>query len=723
MSVVRVGLFPFALALISSACELERGGDARDSGASCPPPCAMLDDGGLDAGLGDGQVQPEDGGGPSPLDAMVGLDGSDLGWDGVEAEPYLCGQPGLEAMGVLELGHADAIRALKRSGSRVLSQDGFQRWVLWDTERRAPVAQGLTRAADTPAGRVDMAAALVTIPVEQGIELRTAETGELRGLIATQAPYGLARDGSYVWSADEAALTVWSPVGVSLFSKPGAYAAAQVYAGPSELRVANGPLGAQLIERIARADGTSTSAPFVGTFLAWFDDGERFIARVEGAIVVYSRDGIEQRRFPMLSSNSVGGHGNHLWALRDDDGSLCSYAVDGPMSDLCVPVARGAQLEPLRGGVVVRGGERTAFSADGLDLTGPAPRPVRFALPSGFTQAATDEGGRWALGDDEGALAFGPALANGASFARLGCGRVLALAGSAGTLAAATADGIVRLFAIDGERLTLRRSIPIAATALSLSEDGALLALGKSTREVRYYQGDQSLRLLTLQEPAIRRYERHVYDSESGASFTFALAASGARLARLACAPIGTAGACRLEVGDTLAARGYLDTQFTPVLRTALPPIDATVFLSPSGRHAVVSYASAYPDRLNMKSYVYLDGQLLATIEGRAIGFAGEEQLVIIREREAPMMSATVLTDLSGQELATLAQFAWGQVAPIDAQHFYASSESVVYNVAERREVWTGPRQGERQRGAVLGPTRVAYTNEHRLVLYRWRDL
>jgi len=101
----------------------------------------------------------------------------------------------------------------------------------------------------------------------------------------------LAIDGSYVATATDAQLIVWSPTGEILFSTVADYGDAIVAATAGELRIGAGAAGPQVIETIVLPAGIRrVSAPFPGTFGSWSEDGDRFVAIAHGAARVYSHD-------------------------------------------------------------------------------------------------------------------------------------------------------------------------------------------------------------------------------------------------------------------------------------------------------------------------------------------------------------------------------------------------------------------------------------------------
>jgi len=91
----------------------------------------------------------------------------------------------------------------------------------------------------------------------------------------------LASDGSYLVTATDSQLTVWSTAGAELFTKRADYSAAQVFAAAHELRIGAGAAGANIIEIISVPAGTgSIGACYPGTFQSWSEDGATFFVKV-----------------------------------------------------------------------------------------------------------------------------------------------------------------------------------------------------------------------------------------------------------------------------------------------------------------------------------------------------------------------------------------------------------------------------------------------------------
>jgi hypothetical protein len=129
--------------------------------------------------------------------------------------------------------------------------------------------------------------------------LAMSSTGGATSSFARQSPieapsairwWRLAVDGSYVAAATDAQLIVRTPTGEVLFSRFGRYGDAIAFAAPGELRIGAGAAGVHAIETIAVPAGIARiSVPYLGSFHAWSEDGETFIATAGDSVWIYPR--------------------------------------------------------------------------------------------------------------------------------------------------------------------------------------------------------------------------------------------------------------------------------------------------------------------------------------------------------------------------------------------------------------------------------------------------
>jgi hypothetical protein len=235
-------------------------------------------------------------------------------------------QSALLTLGATNLG------SIAISESRILTEDapyGPQHWVLWDYATGAIVAQGdgCPAASTIPSGfpnpscgtdavavqNVALASSIAVVPYTYGaIQILSASDGRVLSTIKGDFfRLQAAPDASYVCTVDTNALTAWATSGSAIASHAGNYnAPASVSCALGEMRIANGPAGASVIERVALPSGqTTVTTAFAGTFSAWFADGSAFLTSVGNTLWVYSPTGtqLDTKTFP--TNANFGGAG------------------------------------------------------------------------------------------------------------------------------------------------------------------------------------------------------------------------------------------------------------------------------------------------------------------------------------------------------------------------------------------------------------------------------
>jgi hypothetical protein len=132
----------------------------------------------------------------------------------------------------------------------------------------------------------------------------------------------LAIDGSYLLFAGSEGVQAITPQGTTLFTRAGDYLtaaqASSYFAGPNEVRVANGPAGAQVIENIAVPSGATTTSPaYAGNFAGWFLDGEKFLSTDGNTVRVYARGAVELDSASLPSIDGLAGSGEWYWTSKN----------------------------------------------------------------------------------------------------------------------------------------------------------------------------------------------------------------------------------------------------------------------------------------------------------------------------------------------------------------------------------------------------------------------
>jgi len=132
----------------------------------------------------------------------------------------------------------------------------------------------------------------------------------------------LAIDGSYLLFTGTEGVQAITPQGMTLFTRAGDYLTAaqgsSYFAGPNEVRVANGPAGAQVIENIAVPSGAATTSPaYAGNFAGWFLDGEKFLSTAGNTVRVYSSGAVQLDRASLPSIDGLAGSGEWYWTSKN----------------------------------------------------------------------------------------------------------------------------------------------------------------------------------------------------------------------------------------------------------------------------------------------------------------------------------------------------------------------------------------------------------------------
>jgi hypothetical protein len=394
------------------------------------------------------------------------------------------------AAALLNLGHGTSILALRYNGTQVLSQDATGHWVIWEQSTHAQIAGGNVCPGICPFPNtvlpVDMAGPTVVIGTPAGLDIRASSDGHLLSSIAETdlAWWQLSSDGSYVCGATATALEAWSTTnGQLLFSRSGNYSSAAPFAAPTQVLVALGQAGANVVENIAVPSGTSSlSPPFQGSFLHWFYDGGRFLTTDSNAnrIDVYSKAGVQQDALIISGSlaSDAYGQGNSVWTIDDTPGAntLTTYTVGASSSPSATfNIIGGYDGSALPSGlmlaIVTNDFSNTTRTISVFDFSAAAPpTQTSYTVPNGAGAFAGVSGSKWVAGNSLGQLLDGT---QAATLGYFNYGQLASVAGSAGNFAIATNTGEILYF--DAATNAQLGSISQSATNLALSADGSLL--------------------------------------------------------------------------------------------------------------------------------------------------------------------------------------------------------------------------------------------------------
>jgi hypothetical protein len=619
---------------------------------------------------------------------------------------------------LLDLGYVDPVGTIRLSNSRVLVSDGSH-WVLWDYVTAAKLADVTLAPCDPfdlhcleePRGDVDMAGSTLVINEGGGLEVRSALDGTVRAEISTYYNWWkLASDGSYICTGSDLSLQVWLPDGTLALSRGGNYGGAAVFAAPSELRIATGPAGLNVVETVSLPAGTSSvNAAFQGQFLSWYLDGERFFSNSGNTTVwTYSKTGVQEdvKNFTLSPGEMPGVTGQGPWFWNVTLGASSNqrliniYRVGASASPTAVfsfnsPVS--AVPSGLTIGVLDNGVTHV------IDLSGSNPRMIDHVTPVAHTQSyAAISPSQWLVGNADGVLLDGASLAGTPRY--FGHGAAWSIAGSAALVAVATASGEILLF--DPVTKALEGTIAFPSSQLVLSDDGAVLAAA----------GDDS-------DPSIRVYSLPSGKPINTWSYTFGtvplpydviLSASGNAVGQLLSVTPLNSGTftqsftCARQVtsatgGPVLWSDAVTSSIYSVTALCRIPPLR----LSPDGTLVAVSN-----DRgPGSTTRIYRNGTFVASVAGWALSWLDNGRLLIQNYEPAPSVgdgyAGSSIYDPSGVKLgdsplpalaidggynpnpppATL--YARGTVQVVTPDTVYDPDQSSIFSVSTGKATWT----------------------------------
>jgi hypothetical protein len=391
---------------------------------------------------------------------------------------------------LIHIGHQAGIIMVRANAGRVLSEDYLGRWVLWDYAGASTVASGASACTVNDTGTcslgptLDLAGSIAVMSTPTGLEVRSAADGHLVSSVTAAANWWkLATDGSYIAAGSTTSLSVWSPSGQLLFSRPGNYSRAMAFASPGAVLIVLGPAGQNVVETVSVPGGTATTGPqFNGQFRSWFADGSSFITSADTTVLVYSNGGAQQGTIAQVPATApVGGQGNWVWTYTGGTFSVYPATGANPAPAAAYPIAVNSTPYASGATVGLLGVYTNAVTV--IDLSGSAPTrtdytpplPASFGLPwSSNTSAgpyAAVSASQWLGGNGDGVLLDGASLAGTVRY--FGFGSIRSIAGGTGHFAIATALGTVLYF--NSDTLAQEGQISFPANLLTLSTDGSLL--------------------------------------------------------------------------------------------------------------------------------------------------------------------------------------------------------------------------------------------------------
>lgn len=412
-------------------------------------------------------------------------------------------------------------------------------WALWDKNTARLIKNGGKQHG------LDLVGDTLLTNDSGSFTLWNARDGAKRLVVATPELSGrvaLSRDGSYAFVHRNDAVAAWDLTGKLLLMREGRYADDGIFAAPGELRVARSDVNH--VETIAIDSGNvRTSAPFDGSFSAWFVDGTHFITvpaerdAGEPMVRVYTKDAtlIQSIRWPRFNSlrGNFGGENGHFW--------LTDY-IDDHFSVSVYRLGQAAPLQTVDNHIPLRARRSSTtvlyhqddYTTQLLDLRGDVPTVTKTVPHEPRRFIVTDDTGRWFF-SERGIVLEGSREVSRGPGRVFGCGSAAGIAGGGERLALATGHGVIRLYSFrGGQPKLIWKHIGLYITGLAFMGDGRYLIVrgledGDAEAErftVRIYEFDQDDRL-------VREVRHPVNSSFTGGSMSAAM--SGTRYTQLLC--------------------------------------------------------------------------------------------------------------------------------------------------------------------------------------------
>ncbi len=584
---------------------------------------------------------------------------------------------------LLDLGHADYITFLRLTSDRAMSQDLNGHWVLWNAVTRAIVASGDSVCFTCNTGHrdhysVDLAGATAVIQLPTGLEIRAASDGRVLSTIDTQiSSWKLATDGTYVSATSAAGLSAWAPSGVVRVARPGDYSKALMFAAPSEIRVAKGPAGDDVIETVSTAGGASAISPrFQGLFNSWFVDGERFLTNVSTNVWVFSKDAVQLDLTSLPNVENLTGQGNWFWITKNYKAVV--YAVGASStpagtygySTSTNVVASGttfAALDPGFGRLTI------------VDLSGPILSSAEYIVPHAYLQTyAAGPGASWLVGNRYGVVLDGASLAGTPKY--FGYGQAWSIAGSSERVVVATASG--KILSFDARTKALESTISFSSSHVELSSDGTVLAAAENSNDAQYLP-DRSIEIYSM----------------PGALPTYTWTYSFPQFGHLS---LSASGLVLEHEGEVSSPTGG------PVVWTRPPknpaPDDVLqIRLSPSG--SLIAFSNGPLDP-TAATQVFRNGVLSTAMPGSPVEWLTETRVLVntyINTKVGVRYDACFIYDDLGNKMSSPALPELRRVQSLGADSLYSPDKNSIFSVTTGAATWTTSTPS-RSVGAVAGP-------------------
>jgi hypothetical protein len=495
----------------------------------------------------------------------------------------------------------------------------------------------------------------------------------------------LAVDGSYLVTGDTTGLTVYDTASAGarkLASRSGDYSKAVAYAAPGQVQVAAGPAGANVIETVAVATGSSTVGPaFLGNFSSWFLDGGRFLTTQGTTVRTYSSAGVQQDISQLPTVAGLTGRGGWFWTKDSLYGGVLSVYQVGASQSPVLTQNVGLDGQAIASGPTIGLVASGAGQLSVVDLSGSTPSlSAVLPVPTAYLSAyAATSATAWVTGNANGVIFDGASPPGQPRY--LSLGEAWSIAGGTSYVSVATASGSILTF--DPATNAQLGTISFLASQLSASRDGTVLAAAADENDAQY-ETDRSLHIYSLPSGSLIHSFSYAYLGPPVLT-AMSLSASGTVTAQTFA---DASGGCGSEVIAT--------TGGTPVWCS--PTVQQQLMLSPDGtEQSSQSNPTPYPLRTNLwdantTTSIFHNGMVTGAVSGAAVGWVDGSRLLVNTyvpvKPSGNKYTGAGLYDPTGRLLASAPIPELHSIQPLTGDTVYSPDKNIILSLTQGQLSW-----------------------------------
>jgi hypothetical protein len=495
-------------------------------------------------------------------------------------------------------------------------------------------------------------------------------------------------------------MKAWSPSGTQLFSRTGDYSKGLAFAAPTEVRVAAGAAGTNVVETVTVSSGASLVGPaFNGTFQAWFGDGERFLTTVSSTVFVYSKSGVQQDIASLPATGGLGGWGNWYWTA--DLADLRIYAV-GASSSPAATYALGTStaIAPSGStiGLISYGDPQIRF----VDLSGASPGVTSHSTPVPYATAFVMTSPTQWYGANSQGVTFDGSSAEAGTPKYFSLGSAWSIAGGTGHFAIATASGSV--FYFDSSTLAQEGELKFPSSKIVMSADGAVLGAQATTMYAQYYT-DRTLKVFSIPSGAQMLSLAYSYGGSNQPS-DIALSGNGQVFAKSINTSSNT-------LRDAMPASGGGTIWSDSVAGPLSGATGAPARLSPDG--TLIATSDKGLRQLNTGTNIYKNGTLTTAVPGWAVGWIDNNRLIVNKyvsdgsAKSNPVWNGVDIVDAGGHLVASPAITELLGFQTVSANSIYSPVLNAILSVDSGDTLWSSATQSTGSLGGAVAGSHVIF--------------